>query len=175
MGWLRVYRVLLTNYGCSASSGHAAHAQSTDYVAVLEEAAGLLDRAQCHFLLIAANVPLDWSALLATLAPQGRLHFVGVIPEAVAVVPFDLILTQRSISGSPVGSPVTMAQMLQFAARHHIVPQVEHAPMSQVNEAMKHLQAGKARYRIVLETDGVSRGEIDSMRGESYRSVTAFI
>jgi len=141
--------------------------QDTEAIRAL---AGSLD-----FLLITANVPLDWSALLVTLAPQGRLHFLGLIPEAVAVVPFDLILTQRSISGSPVGPPVSIAEMLQFAARHHIAPVVEHLPMSQVNEAMEHLQAGKARYHIVLETDGASRREIDSMRGESYRSVTAII
>ena len=114
--------------------------------------AGSLD-----FLLVTVNVPLDWSALLATLAPGGRLHFVGLMPQAVPVVPFDLISTQRSVSGSPVGSPVSMAQMVQFAARHHIVPQVEHVPMSQVNEAMEHLQAGKAHYRIVLETESASR------------------
>ena len=43
--------------------------------------------------------------------------------------------------------------MLDFAARHKIAPQVEHFPMSKVNEALAHLEAGKARYRIVLDAD----------------------
>ncbi len=50
MGWLRVYRVLLTHYGYSTSRSHATSTRITDYVAVPEEAAGLLDRAECHQL-----------------------------------------------------------------------------------------------------------------------------
>jgi len=41
--------------------------------------------------------------------------------------------------------------MIEFCARHGIVPQVEHFPMSQVNDAIQHLRDGKARYRVVLE------------------------
>jgi uncharacterized zinc-type alcohol dehydrogenase-like protein len=43
--------------------------------------------------------------------------------------------------------------MLDFAARHGIAPVVEEFPMSRANEAMAHLEAGKARYRIVLKND----------------------
>jgi uncharacterized zinc-type alcohol dehydrogenase-like protein len=55
--------------------------------------------------------------------------------EPIPVGSLDIIMTQRSISGSPNGSPVTMATMLEFAARHDISPQTEHFPMDQVNEA----------------------------------------
>ena len=64
-----------------------------------------------------------------------------------------LIFGQKSVSGSPTGSPSMLADMLEFAARHHIAPQVEHFPMSQVNEALAHLAAGKAHYRVVLDAD----------------------
>jgi uncharacterized zinc-type alcohol dehydrogenase-like protein len=60
---------------------------------------------------------------------------------------------QRSISGSPIGSPASMETMLDFAARHNITPQTEHFPMSRINEAFERLEAGKARYRIVLDAD----------------------
>ena len=43
--------------------------------------------------------------------------------------------------------------MLEFAARHGVLPQTEHFPMSRINEAFQRLQAGKARYRIVLDAD----------------------
>jgi alcohol/geraniol dehydrogenase (NADP+) len=62
-----------------------------------------------------------------------------------------MIMPQRSISGSPNGSPVTMQIMLQFAARHGISPQTEHFPMEKVNQALAHLDSGNARYRIVLD------------------------
>ncbi|MNP72142.1 Aldehyde reductase Ahr [compost metagenome] len=89
--------------------------------------------------------------MLATLRSKGRLHFVGIVPDAIPVHVFDLIPQQKSLSASPVGSPTTTARMLEFCARHQIVPQVEHFPMSRVNEAIEHLRSGKARYRVVLD------------------------
>jgi len=35
--------------------------------------------------------------------------------------------------------------------RHDIYPTVEEFPMEKVNEAMAHLKAGNARFRIVLK------------------------
>ncbi len=43
--------------------------------------------------------------------------------------------------------------MLEFCARHAIAPITEEFPMSQANEALKHLEDGKARYRVVLKMD----------------------
>ena len=110
--------------------------------------AGSLD-----LLLVTVNVPLDWHALLGTVAPKGRMHIVGAVPQPIPVAAVDLIGAQRSISGSPTGAPVTIATMLDFAVRHKIAPQVEHFPMSKVNDALARLEAGKARYRIVLDAD----------------------
>jgi uncharacterized zinc-type alcohol dehydrogenase-like protein len=99
------------------------------------------------------NVPLDWKAVLGTLAPKGRFHLVGALLEPMPVSAMSLLGGQQSISGSPTGSPSAIATMLDFAARHQALPQVEHFPMSAVNEALEHLRAGKARYRIVLDAD----------------------
>ncbi|MBI1276240.1 alcohol dehydrogenase catalytic domain-containing protein [bacterium] len=99
------------------------------------------------------NVPLDWEAVMGTLAPKGALHVVGAVLDPVQVSAFTLIGGQKSISGSPTGSPSNMATMLEFAARHQIAPDTEHFPMSRVNEAFEHLKSGKARYRIVLDAD----------------------
>ncbi|XQE66553.1 NADPH-dependent aldehyde reductase Ahr [Pseudomonas sp. P3C3] len=118
---------------------------STDGKA-LKAIAGTLD-----FLLVTASADLDWNAMLATLRGKGRLHFVGIVPNAIPTHVFSLIPQQKSLSGSPVGSPSSMATMLEFCARHQILPQVEHFPMSQVNAALDHLRAGKARYRVVLD------------------------
>jgi uncharacterized zinc-type alcohol dehydrogenase-like protein len=67
------------------------------------------------------------------------------------VAAFSLIMAQRSVSGTPLGSPATTATMLDFCARHGIAPLVERFPMDRVNDALDHLQHGKPRYRIVLE------------------------
>jgi uncharacterized zinc-type alcohol dehydrogenase-like protein len=41
--------------------------------------------------------------------------------------------------------------MLEFCVRHNIYPMVEEFPLEKVNEAIEHLDSGKARYRIVLK------------------------
>jgi uncharacterized zinc-type alcohol dehydrogenase-like protein len=61
-----------------------------------------------------------------------------------------LIFGEKAIAGSPTGSPTAIDTMLSFSARHAIAPVTETFPMSQVNDAMEHLRAGKARYRVVL-------------------------
>nr|WP_298738756.1 hypothetical protein [uncultured Chitinophaga sp.] len=68
------------------------------------------------------------------------------------VVPsFSLINGGKSIAGSPGGSPALIRTMLDFCVRHNIYPIVEEFPMEKVNEAIRQLQEGKARYRIVLK------------------------
>src|SRR5258706_2702992 len=51
-GWSPPPHLSLTNYGCSASRSYAPGTQNADYVGV-EEAAGLLTRAECHMNEIA--------------------------------------------------------------------------------------------------------------------------
>ena len=108
---------------------------------------------QFDFILVTVNVALDWPLFTAALAPKGRLHFVGGVLEPIQLGAFSLIGGQKSVGGSPLGSPALTADMLAFCARHAIAPQTERFPMSRVNDALDHLRAGKARYRVVLEAD----------------------
>lgn len=142
----------VTAFTSTASKNAQAHALgahktlNSNDKAALKAHAGYFD-----FIIVTVNVNLDWHSFVKTLAPKGRLHFVGAILEPVELSVMSLMDGQRSVSSSPVGSPATLASMLEFAARHRIYPQVEHFPMSQVNDALAHLAAGKARYRVVLE------------------------
>jgi uncharacterized zinc-type alcohol dehydrogenase-like protein len=114
----------------------------------LKAQAGTLD-----FLLVTVGAALEWDALIGTLAPKGRLHLVGVVTEAMKLKTGGLLSWQRSLSASPTPSPTMLTRMMEFSARHGIAPQVEHFPMSRVNEAVEHLRSGKARYRVVLDAD----------------------
>ena len=114
----------------------------------IEALAGSLD-----LIIDTVNVSLEWDALLAALAPGGRLHVVGAVLDPIPVPAFVLISGQKSISGSPTGSRGAIDAMLAFAARHGVAPQTEHFPMHRVNDALEHLRAGKARYRIVLDAE----------------------
>jgi uncharacterized zinc-type alcohol dehydrogenase-like protein len=150
-----------TAYGCdvtafTSSEGKfeeargfgANHVVSSRNSTAVKKLAGTMD-----LLIVTVNAALDWDAMIGTLAPNGRMHVVGAVPLPIPVAVFPLIFGQRSISGSPTGSPVDIATMLDFATRHGVAPQTEHFPMSRINEAFQHLEAGKARYRIVLDAD----------------------
>ena len=79
------------------------------------------------------------------------MHVVGAVLEPMRISAFDLIMEQKSVSGSPTGGPAAISAMLDFAARHNVSPQVEHFPLAKVNDAIEHLAAGKARFRVVLD------------------------
>jgi uncharacterized zinc-type alcohol dehydrogenase-like protein len=102
---------------------------------------------------VTVNVTLDLKAMLASLAPNGRMHVVGAVLAPIPAPAFLTIGGQKSMSGSPTGSPAAIETMLDFAARHDSTPQTEHLPMSRINEAFERLEAGQARYRIVLDAD----------------------
>ncbi len=105
------------------------------------------------FILVTANVTLNWPLYIDALAPRGRLHFVGAVGEPVPVAIFPMLVGQKSLSGSPLGSPVNTARMIEFAGRHKVNAVTETFPMSRVNDALAHLRSGKARYRVVLQND----------------------
>ncbi len=151
----------LNKWGCevtafTSSESKAAEAKhlgahntlsSTDD-AQLATIAGTLD-----FILVTANVKLSWQAYLGALRPRGHLHFVGAVLEPLEIGAFPLMVGQKTVSGSPLGSPATTADMLEFCARHDINAVCETFPMSKANQAIDRLRSGKARYRVVLTQD----------------------
>lgn len=150
----------LDRWGCgvtafTSSPGKAEEARALGADRVIDSRSPAEIEAEADSLdlvLVTANADLDWDAYLDTLRPKGRLHFVGAVPDPVPVEAFRLIENQLAVSGSPIGSPTMIAEMLEFCARHEIEPVTELFPLSEVNEALDHLRSGQTRYRIVLET-----------------------
>jgi uncharacterized zinc-type alcohol dehydrogenase-like protein len=103
------------------------------------------------FILNTTNVSLDWNSYLSALSPKGKLHTVGAVLEPMEIPAFSLIMGDKSVGGSPIGSPELIRLMLEFCKRHNIYPDVEEFPMNMANEAVEHLKEGKARYRVVLK------------------------
>jgi len=149
----------LNKWGCevtafSSSPGKEAEAKQmgAHYVVNSKDGAAMKRLAgRFDFILNTTNANLDWSDYIGALAPRGRLHTVGAMSEPIPAAAFPLIMGQKSISGSPLGSPATIQDMLEFCARHNIAPVTEHFSMKDVNKALDHLRSGKARYRVVLE------------------------
>jgi len=117
----------------------------------------IMSHANAFDLIIStADVKLDWSGYLSTLRPKGRLHFVGIPLQPVEIGVISLLRGQKSVSASPVGSPATIAKMLDFAAFDRIKPIVEEYPVSQINDAVERLRSGAARYRVVISMNKAS-------------------
>ena len=148
----------LNAWGCNVTAFTSSEAKKTEALQLgahqtidsrdpegIQAAAGQFD-----MIISTVNVKLDWNAYVGTLKPRGRLHLVGATLEPLDLSLFQLLMGQRSVSASPVGSPATIARMLDFAVRHEIKPVIETFPMEQANDAMEHLRSGQARYRIVL-------------------------
>lgn len=126
----------------------AHYVHNTKEDGALKKIAGSLD-----LIMSTVNAGLDVPGFLDTLAPNGCLHNVGAVLNPLQVPAFSLIAGQKSVAGSPTGSPTAIDDMLDFSARHSIAPITEMFPMSKVNDAIEHLRSGNARYRIVLEND----------------------
>lgn len=61
------------------------------------------------------------------------------------------VIFERALVGSYLGPHADYAEMLEMARDHGVRPQVELAPLSQINAMLERVRAGKARYRVVLQ------------------------
>lgn len=154
LGFLNAWGCEVTAFTSSASKREEAMQMGAHHIINSRNSAELAAaKGRFDFILVTVNAAMEWQAYFDMLAPKGRLHVVGAVPEPIPVVAFPMILGQKSLSASPVGAPATVAKMVEFAARHKIAPVTEHYPMSKANDALQHLRDGKARYRVVLKND----------------------
>lgn len=114
----------------------------------LKKLAGRFD-----LILSTVAVDLDWKPYFDALAPKGRFHTVGAVMKPFQVSAFDLIMGDKAVTGSSTGSPGQLRTLLKLASRAEIAPRVEYFPMSRINDALEHVRAGKANYRVVLKAD----------------------
>lgn len=103
--------------------------------------------------MVAANqteqMPL--SDYINTLSLDGTLVQVGAPEGPLPLQIFNIIPGRRSIAGSAIGSPKEIREMFQLAVDQKIKPWVEKRPMKDANQAIVDMEAGKARFRYVLQ------------------------
>lgn len=151
---LKAWGCEITAFSSSPDKTAELKAMGADHVVDSRDAAALkAQRGKFDLILSTVNVTLNWSAYLAALAPNGAVHMLGMALEPMQIPAGMLISGAKSLTGSSTGSPAALRQLLQFAARKNIAPQIELYPMSQINAAIARLYSGQARYRIVLQAD----------------------
>jgi uncharacterized zinc-type alcohol dehydrogenase-like protein len=100
-------------------------------------------------VLSTVHARVDYNTYLTTLRPNGALVLLGGGTGLLSISQ-PALLKQRIITTGEIGSRSAIAELLDLAARHAIVPIIEVAPMHEVQAQVDRLRANQVRYRAVL-------------------------
>ena len=105
-------------------------------------------------VIVTAGGSAGVSAIVAGLAPGGRMVVLGAGKEPLAVPPGLLVGGERAIAGCITGSPYENERALGFSVLTGARPWIETVPFERAGEAYRRMKSGAAAYRIVLAMDG---------------------
>ncbi|KAF1320373.1 Mannitol dehydrogenase, partial [Globisporangium splendens] len=105
-----------------------------------------------NLLLITADATnMPYNTYLQLVRPRGTVVMLGVPNDNVTFAPFFLVPRGIKYVGSALGSIQDIKAMLKVASEKHVRPIIQKLPMSEVNEGLRMMREGSARYRVVLE------------------------
>jgi len=108
------------------------------------------------FILVTAGYSeVNWSHFINILAKDGTICYVATANSGEGTNIQTPIVTlfggaERQISGCTTGSIQATKDMLDFAAKYDVKPEIEKYPFSDINAAFARTKSGKAKYRVVL-------------------------
>lgn len=97
------------------------------------------------------SAAIDMDAYFALLNLDGTLVNVGAPGEPLSLNVMSLIGHRRSFAGSMIGGIRETQEMLDFCAKHNIVPKIEVISADQIDEAYKRVLASDVKYRFVID------------------------
>ncbi|XP_070031468.1 8-hydroxygeraniol dehydrogenase-like isoform X1 [Nicotiana tomentosiformis] len=89
--------------------------------------------------------------LINLLKTNGKLVIVGAPDKPLELPVFPLLLGRKLLAGSCIGGMKETQEMVDFAAKHNITPDIEVVPMEYVNTALDRLLKSDVKYRFVLD------------------------
>lgn len=102
-------------------------------------------------ILATPTVPAPAAALVAGLAPGGRLVLLGVGRDPLSVSMGAIVGGERGVVGSLTGSPHDSERALDFSLLVGARPWVEIVPFEQAAGAVERMRSGAAKFRMVLK------------------------
>ncbi|KAL2829314.1 chaperonin 10-like protein [Aspergillus pseudoustus] len=124
------------------------------YIATEEEEDWATKHAHSLDLIVSTvsntNMPLE--QYLSLIKTNGTFVQVGAPDNGVLppINAFTLLSAAVKVTGSAIGPPRQIKEMLEFAVEKNIVPWAQTRPLADANQAIVDMDAGKARYRYVL-------------------------
>ncbi|GFP52177.1 alcohol dehydrogenase patD [Trichoderma asperellum] len=122
---------------------HYINTSSADSAAELTKLGG------ASIIVQTAPNPKVVGALVDGLAPNGKILSLAPVGN-VEVSTVTLIMKGASVQGWASGHALDSEETIQFALTHGVKCMVEKYPFSEVEKAVKSLEAGKPRFRNVL-------------------------
>lgn len=137
----------------SAKKDDALKLGATEFIATDEDPKWAKTHANKLDIIVCtvSSTSMPMMKYLELLKLDGKFVQVGVPDDGLPTVfPLPLILKRITITGSLIGSPDDIREMLQLAADRKVKPWVEERPMSEANQALVDMENNKARYRYTL-------------------------
>ena len=97
------------------------------------------------------SADIDMGLYFNMLKRDGALVVVGLPDKPLTIHPFPLVGMRRTYAGSMIGSIKETQEMLDFCAKHKILPEIEKIAPSQINEAYERVVKSDVRYRFVID------------------------
>ncbi|CAI8595529.1 unnamed protein product [Vicia faba] len=89
--------------------------------------------------------------LIGLLKSHGKLVIVGAVVKPLELPAFPLLAGRKIIGGSMIGGIKETQEMIDFAAKHDVKPDIEIVPIDYVNTAMERLLKADVKYRFVID------------------------
>lgn len=139
----------------SDAKADAAKALGADDVVVTRDTEALARQARrFDVVLDTTGHPLDLGPYLATLALDGTYVLAGIPPRPLTIDPLSLVVGEKRIVGTGSGGVPATREMLDVAATHGIVADVETVTPDRLGEALDRLGRGDVRFRFVVAMEG---------------------
>ncbi|KAJ7943759.1 putative Alcohol dehydrogenase [Quillaja saponaria] len=89
--------------------------------------------------------------LIHLLKNNGKIVMLGAPEKPLELIAFSLIMGRKIVAGSGIGGMKETQEMIDYAAKHKITPDIEVIPIDYVNTAMDRLAKADVKYRFVID------------------------
>lgn len=122
-----------------------------DFIVTTDETVFETHKKQFDLVINTVSAPIDLNLYLELLKLDGTLVMVGLAPQPYPIKAFSMLAQRRRIAGSMIGPVSQLQEMLDFAAEHNIVSEVETIRADYLNEAWDRVVDSDVRYRFVVD------------------------
>jgi D-arabinose 1-dehydrogenase-like Zn-dependent alcohol dehydrogenase len=124
---------------------------ATDYIDTSKESAaeGLQKMGGASLIVVTAPNPQIIGPLVNGLGPMGKLLVLAPVGD-VPINTVSLVQGGRSVHGWPSGHALDSEEAIDFAEKQGVKCMIEKFPFDKVEDAVKHMESGKVRFRSVI-------------------------